>query len=129
MPTPHEAEARLLALALPEAYEDLHRGKPTFRVNKRIFMMLPAAAAPPKRADGSMFAALDGGGPVALVKLTRDDQLNLIAAHPGVIREAGDYAHHGWTHVALAAVDGETLALVIRLAWLCVAPKRLSRSL
>jgi hypothetical protein len=38
MPSPDDV--RRLALALPEAYEDTHRRKPAFRVNKRIFAML-----------------------------------------------------------------------------------------
>ena len=38
MPSPDDV--RRLALALPESYEDTHRHKPAFRVNKRIFAML-----------------------------------------------------------------------------------------
>jgi hypothetical protein len=37
---PTADDVRRLALALPEAYEDTHRRKPAFRVNKRIFAML-----------------------------------------------------------------------------------------
>ena len=117
---------RRLALALPEACEDLHRGKPTFRVNKRIFCMLRAPERRPRAGQG-MFAALEGERPVALVKLEREDQLNLIAAYPGAVTPA-EYAHHGWTHVWLEEADTATLALVIRLAWICVAPKRLSKA-
>ena len=73
--------------------------------------------------------ALDGGAPVALVKLDRDDQLNLAAAHPEAIVPVSDYPHHGWTHVWLEEIDAATLATVIRLAWVCVAPKRLSKAL
>lgn len=120
-----EAEVRRLALGLPEAYEDLHRGKPTFRVNKRIFCMLRAPERRPRSGAG-MFAALEADRPVALLKLEREDQLNLIAGYPGAVTPA-EYAHHGWTHVWLDATDEVTLALVIRLAWVCVAPKRLSK--
>ena len=120
------ADVRRLALALPEAYEDLHRGRPTFRVNKRIFVMLGVAGEPP--GGDSMFSRLDGPA-VALVKLDRDDQLNLAAAYPEAIVPASDYPHHGWTHVWLGRVDETALATVIRLAWVCVAPKRLSKAL
>ena len=123
-----EADVRRLALALPEAYEDLHRGKPTFRVNKKIFCMLRAEGAA-ERVDTSMFAPLDGRRPVALVKLEREDQLNLAAEHPDAIVPASDYPHHGWTHAWLDQLDEATLALVIRLAWVCVAPRRLSKAL
>jgi hypothetical protein len=128
MLTAAEAEARLLALALPEAYEDQHRGKPAFRVKARVFMML-RGEGPLRRTDSSMFGPLDGEAPVALVKLTREDQLNLVAAHPEAIRETAEYAHHGWTHLRLDALSPEHLALVIRLAWVAVAPKRLAKSL
>lgn len=121
-----DADVRRLALGLPAAYEDLHRGKPTFRVNKRIFCMLRAPDRSPRPGQG-MFAALEGERPVALVKLEREDQLNLIEGHPGAITPA-EYAHHGWTHVWLDVADEATLALVIRLAWVCVAPKRLSKA-
>jgi hypothetical protein len=42
MPTPDDV--RGLALALPEAYEDTHRCKPAFRVNKRIFASPPTTS-------------------------------------------------------------------------------------
>ena len=106
-------DIRAAALALPEAHEDLHRGKPTFRVGKRIFAMLGVEG--PARPGAGMFDPLDGGAPVALVKLDRDDQLNLAAAHPEAIVPVSDYPHHGWTHVWLE--------------WVCVAPKRLSKAL
>lgn len=123
MPTT-EADVRRLALALPEAYEDLHRGRPTFRVNKRIFAMLRGVT---RAGRTGMFAALEGERPVALVKLDREDQLNLIEGHLGAVTPA-EYAHHGWTHVWLEAADEALLATVIRLAWVNVAPKRVSKA-
>ncbi len=119
---------RRLALARPEAYEDLHRGKPTFRVNARIFGMLGGQFGSAKSND-SMFAPLDGARPVALVKLVRDDQLNLCASLPDALQETADYPHHGWTHVWLDSIGSADLETVVRLAWICVAPKRLSKAL
>jgi hypothetical protein len=45
--------ARRLALALPQAHEDAHRGKPAFRVNTRILAMAGVArpGAAPKPTD------------------------------------------------------------------------------
>mgnify|MGYP006179501677 CR=1 FL=1 len=103
-----EADARRLALAQPEAYEDLHRGKPTFRVDGKIFAMLRGGSGG-ARSGLSMFAPLYGARPVALIKLAREDQLNLTAAHPDAMQPAADYPHHGWTHVWLDEVDPETL--------------------
>ena len=114
------AALRRFALALPETYEDLHRGKPTFRVAKRIFAMLG-------QAGGQGFMGLDRDG-MAVLKLEREDQLNMIAAHPKALAPLSDYGHHGWTVARLEGLDDAALALVVRLAWTHVAPKRLSKA-
>ena len=115
-------DLRRVATALPEIYEDIHRRCPTFRVNARIFAMLGVTG------EESLFAAMDGDK-VAVVKLAREDQLNLAAAHPGVLQPTESYGHHGWTYVRLDALDEALLATVLRLAWIHVAPKRLSKAL
>jgi hypothetical protein len=115
-------DLRRLALALPEAYEDVHRRRPAFRVRKRIFAMLGVTG------NASLFTSL-GWDNVAVVKLDREDQLNMVAAWPDAIRPTETYGHHGWTYVRLEAIDEATLATVVRLAWVHVAPKRLSRAL
>jgi hypothetical protein len=114
------ADLRRLALALPEAYEDLHRRRPAFRVDKRIFAMLGVTGNP------ALFTSL-GWDNVAVVKLDREDQLNMVAAHEGAIEQTETYGHHGWTYLHLDRLDEATLALVLKLAWTHVAPKRLSR--
>ncbi|MET0271491.1 MAG: MmcQ/YjbR family DNA-binding protein [Phenylobacterium sp.] len=113
------ADVRRLALALPEACEDLHRGKPAFRVQARIFAMLG-------EPGGQGFMGLDQPN-LVLLKLDREDQLNMAAARPDAIRATDDYGRHGWTHVALDRLDAEALQTLLRLAWINVAPKRLSR--
>lgn len=115
-------DLRRLALGLPEAYEDVHRRRPAFRVNKRIFAMLGVTG------NESLFTSL-GWDTVAVVKLEREDQLNMAAGHPDAIQETETYGHHGWTYIRLEAIDEATLATVLRLAWTHVAPKRLSRGL
>jgi len=115
------ADLRRLALALPEAYEDVHRRRPAFRVQTRIFAMLGVAG------DTSLFTSL-GWDNVAVVKLDREDQLNMAAAWPDAIEPTETYGHHGWTYVRLGAIDEATLATVVRLAWANVAPKRLSKA-
>ena len=114
------SDLRRLALALPKAYEDVHRRRPSFRVNKRIFAMLGVTGA------DSLFRSL-AWDTVAVVKLDREDQLNMAAGNPDSIQETETYGHHGWTYVRLEAVDEATLATVLRLAWTHVAPKRLSK--
>lgn len=98
---------RRIALGLPEAYEDTHRGHPSFRVHQRIFAML----RPEPRH--------------LIVKLGSDDQHNMLEGHPEVVLPGVHYAHHGWTRVLLDDADEPLVALILRLAWLQVAPKRL----
>ena len=120
MSTP--ADLRRLALDLPQAYEDLHRKRPAFRVDKRIFAMLGVTG------NSALFTSL-GWDDVAVVKLDRDDQLNMAAAYAGAVEPTETYGHHGWTYLRLERLDEAALALVLRLAWTHVAPKRLSRPL
>ncbi|WP_372786125.1 MmcQ/YjbR family DNA-binding protein [Phenylobacterium sp.] len=116
------ADLRRIALALPEAYEDVHRRRPAFRVQARIFAMLGVTG------NQSLFTSL-GWDNVAVVKLDREDQLNMAAAHPDAIQPTETYGHHGWTYLRLENLDGPTLETVLRLAWIHVAPKRLSKAL
>jgi len=116
------SDLRRAALALPEAYEDIHRRRPAFRVNKRIFAMLGVTG------NESLFTSL-GWDDIAVVKLDREDQLNMVAGHPDAIQETETYGHHGWTYVRLKVIDEATLSTVLRLAWSHVAPKRLARGL
>ena len=119
MPTPDDV--RRLALALPEAYEDTHRGKPAFRVNKRIFAMLGIERP---NASAGFFAPLSGARPVASLTVEREDQLNFAAAYPQAFDPAGS---HGFSYVWLDAVESDVLALLIRMSWARAAPKRLTR--
>src|SRR5947209_18809542 len=112
------SDLRSLALALPEAYEDVHRRRPAFRVDKRIFAMLGVSG------NASLFTSL-GWDNVAVVKLDREDQLNMAASRPDAVQPTETYGHHGWTYLRLDALEAETLALILRLAWSHVAPKRL----
>jgi len=114
-------DLRRIALALPETYEDLHRRRPAFRVKARIFAMLGVTG------NASLFTSL-GWDNVAVVKLDREDQLNMAAAHPDAVQPTETYGHHGWTYVRLEAMDEATLATVVRLACAHVAPKRLSKT-
>jgi hypothetical protein len=114
-------DLRRIAIGLPQAYEDVHRRRPAFRVNKKIFAMLGVTG------EASLFTSL-GWDNVAVVKLDREDQLNLAAGHPDAIQPTETYGRHGWTYLRLDAVDEPTLSTVVRLAWTHVAPKRLSKA-
>jgi hypothetical protein len=112
------ADLRRIALALPETYEDLHRRRPAFRVNKRIFAMLGVTG------NAALFPD-PASGEIAVIKLDREDQLNTAAAHPDAVQPTATYGHHGWTYIRLPRIDEAALAMVMRLAWVHVAPKAL----
>ena len=114
-------DVRRIALALPDAYEDIHRRRPAFRVDQRIFALLGATG------NTAMFGALGSDG-VGVIKLDREDQLNMAEVYPGAVEPTEIYGHHGWTYLRLDALDEAALSLLIRLAWAHVAPKRLVRT-
>ncbi|HEX5263072.1 MAG TPA: MmcQ/YjbR family DNA-binding protein [Phenylobacterium sp.] len=115
------AQVRRLALALPEAYEDLHRRRPAFRVNKRIFCMLGVTG------ESALFTSL-GWDNVAVVKLDREDQLNMAATLPDAVQPTETYGHHGWTYLRLERLEDPAVATLLRLAWAHVAPRRLVKA-
>ena len=119
MATPDDL--RRIALALPGAYEDVHRRRPAFRVDSRIFALLGA------KGNGALFGSL-GFDEVAVVKLDREDQLNMAEVHQGAVEPTETYGHHGWTYLRLERLDETAVQLLLRLAWAHVAPKRLVRA-
>jgi hypothetical protein len=101
-------DARRLALALPEAAEGDDHGTPAFTVGGKIFCTL--SPEPPR----------------ITIKLTAEDQDNLVAGHPGVIEPVSGYwGRKGWTVVRCGRTDEATITMLLKLAWSNVAPKRL----
>ena len=101
-------EVRRLALALPEAVEADHHGMPSFRV------------------AGKIFCTIHQDHPRIMVKLAAEDQDNLAAGHPGVIEPVpGYWGRKGSTFVWYEKTDETTIAMLLKLAWTHVAPKRL----
>ena len=99
-------DVRRIALAQPEAIESSHFDVADFRVNKKIFCTLP------------------DDQPRAVLKLTPEDQHNLLDGE-AVERIKGSWGLKGWTYVRYEKVDAERLETLIRVAWATVAPKRL----
>ncbi len=96
---------RRLALALPEAEEHSHWGKPSFRVRGRIFATLQPQS---KRA---------------VLKLSLDEQDVLGQAQPRVFKLTG-WGHQGWTSVELQRVDPWLFEELLVGAWRRLAPRR-----
>ena len=101
------AEARQLALALPEAVEQDHHGRPSFRVGGRIFATL--------RDDEHMNVMLDEGG-----------ILTAVQAEPEVCSEVWWGNRRAAVRVDLPRVHRELLAGLLVDAWEGKAPARLT---
>jgi hypothetical protein len=100
------AQARRLALALPEAAEQDHHGRPSFRVAARIFATL---------WDGEhMNVMVDEPG-----------ILTAVQAHPDVCAEVWWGKRLAAVRVNLPRADADLLSDLLRDAWERKAPARL----
>lgn len=114
-------KVRSCALAFPESYEDVHRGRPSFRVAHRIFAMLGVPD------NSSLFRELNRFE-MAVIKLDPDHQENVAFLYTESVEPTEKYGRSGWTYVHLDKIDEPALLLLLELAWSAVAPKRLIRS-
>lgn len=97
-----------LALTFPEAYEEPHFEKSSFRVNKKIF------------------ATLDTLNAQAVIKLSNDQQIEFCDVQMEVIFPVkGKWGEKGWTSVNLAKVHKDLLFDALKTSYNNVAPKRL----
>lgn len=104
-------EFRRLALALPDAEERQHQGRPDFRVRGRVFATLgyPDAAW-------------------AMVKLTPEEQALRLEAEPDAFRPVpGGWGRQGSTNLRLAAADEASARSALLAAWRGAAAARRSR--
>ena len=101
-------DARGLALALPEAVEQDHHGRPSFRVAGKIFATL--------WDEQHLNVMLDEGG--ILTAVHRD---------PETCEEVWWGKRRAAVRVDLGRVDRETLAALLADAWEGKAPARLLR--
>lgn len=91
---------RRVALSLPGAVEGAHMGHPDFRANGRIF------------------ASLHAGDRTGMVKVSPDEQRELLATRPAMFEpSAGAWGRQGCTTVILARADVPTLRQAMTLAW------------
>ncbi len=100
------AQARQLALAFPEAVEQDHHGRPSFRVAGKIFATL--------WDEEHMNVMLDEGG-----------ILTAVQAHQDVCDEVWWGKRLAAVRVSLRRADAELLAALLSDAWENRAPKRL----
>jgi hypothetical protein len=98
-------DVRVTALALPEAVEADHFGRPSFRVRGKIFVTVH------EDRDG------------VNLKLPRDEHEALVASRPDVFGTV-TWGQLIRTSVRLEAADPGELAELVQEAWRAVAPKR-----
>lgn len=100
-----EADLRRLALALPGSEELDHHGLPSFRVHGRIF------------------ATLRPGETKLMVKLSGEDQHNVVSAYPDAIKPVPGYrGRKGSTFVDYSLIDKAFAGTLLELAWRNRAP-------
>jgi hypothetical protein len=98
---------RELALCLPRVEERDHHGRPSFRV------------------EGKIFATLWADERRAVVKLSPEEQAALVASEPVAFAPVpGAWGRKGWTSALLDAVATDDLRAALRSAWHEVAPVR-----
>lgn len=98
-----------LALAMPEATQASHFGKPDFRVRNKIF------------------ANLDNDAERGSLKVRSEIQRMLVSARPEAFAPAaGAWGDSGWTYVMLEHVEAAELRELIADAWRLIAPARLA---
>lgn len=105
-------KVREIALSFPEAREDGHFEKTSFRVKKKIF------------------ATYDGEANRLCVKLSEIDQ-SAFSAHDNSVVYAvpNKWGKQGWTFVELNVLREEVLTDILRTAYCEVAPVGLSSKL
>jgi hypothetical protein len=101
---------RKLALSLPEAEEQDHRGHPSFCVRGKIFATLW-----PSEMRG-------------VLKLAVQDQADLIRTNSKAF-SLNPWSKQGWTDMNLAHITPTECKQLMEEAWRRVAPKRLAKAL
>ncbi|MEM6705575.1 MAG: MmcQ/YjbR family DNA-binding protein [Acidobacteriota bacterium] len=101
---------RAFALSLPEAHEEGHWGKPSFRVRNRIF------------------ASVGDDAGVLILKIPVDDQEVLLDAAPGAF-VTNAWSKRGWLGARLDVIERGLLEELIEESWRRIAPKRAIQAL
>ncbi len=100
---------RQMALSFPEAEEQPHFEKASFRVKKKIF------------------ATLHEKDKRAVIKLSLIDQSVFCAFDKNIIYPVlGEWGEHGWTMIELSKIKKQMLHDALTVAYCTVAPKALA---
>ncbi|MEO7063197.1 MAG: MmcQ/YjbR family DNA-binding protein [Dokdonella sp.] len=101
------------ALALPEAIESAHMGRPDFRVRKKIFATLGTA-----------------GNDLDVLNFTLEQQELFVRVDPAAFAPIpGGWGRKGWTQLRLVAANPALVGGALAVAWRNVGPKKLAAAL
>jgi hypothetical protein len=112
----HLQRVRRICLAMPETWEKLSHGEPTFFVRKKVFAMF----ANDHHNDGRI--AVWCPAPLGI-------QAMLIEAEPEKFFKPPYVGVRGWIGIHLDSVRDEELASHLRQAWRMIAPPKLHAAL
>jgi hypothetical protein len=103
-------EVREIALSLPRTEEVQHSGKPSFRINNKIFTVIQ---------DDLI---------TITVKTTKEEREFYTRMAPGTYRIPETFANLNYMHINLETAKADEVRDLIKIAWRNVAPKKLSKS-
>ena len=112
----HVERVRQICLSLPETFEKLSHGEPTFFVRKRVF----AACSINHHNDGHIAVTI----PAAI-----GVQAALIEKSPKKFYRPPYVGHAGWVGIELPRVSDRELKMHLREAWKLIAPIKLQSEL
>lgn len=104
---------RKICLALPETFEKLSHGEPTFFVRKKVFAMCSIN----HHNDGHVAVCLPAAIGIQEMLIAKDPRKFYRPPYVGV---------RGWVGVELPRISDKELALHIREAWKLIAPPKMS---
>ena len=107
----HVERVRRICLALPETWEKISHGEPTFFVGKRVFAMCSTII-------------ITTGIIAVTVPAAIGVQAALIDADPKKFYRPPYVGPGGWIGIELPRVKDKELAMHIREAWLLIAPEK-----
>lgn len=103
---------RRICLSLPETWEKLSHGEPTFFVRKKVFAM----CSNNHHNDGHIAVTIPTAIGIQAMLIERSPEKFYRPPYVGV---------HGWVGIELDRVSDEELALHLREAWRLIAPEKL----
>jgi len=104
-------EIRRFAMSLTETVEAEHWGKPSFRVNNKIFVVI--------QADGSTIT----------IRTTKEERELYTSVSPEVYSVPDAFSNLNYMHINLELARLEEVHTLIKNAWCIVAPKKLLKAL